>query len=73
MGIALLHNYPQINNRLMILPNTAVISCSDDLLPCVVTNFVPVELVLVRTGWLKQTGSCSKDITTVTATNTIVE
>ena len=54
MGIALLHNYPQINNRSMILPNTAVISCSDDVLPCVVTNFVPVELVLVRTGWPKQ-------------------
>ena len=54
MGIALFHNYPQINNRSMILPNTAVIFCSDDVLPCVVTNFVPVGLVLVRTGWPKQ-------------------
>lgn len=58
MGIALLYNYPPINNRSTILPDTAGISCSVDLLPCVVTTFVPVDvpvgLVLVRIGWTKQ-------------------
>ena len=58
LGIALLHDYPQINNRSMILPGTVVISCSVDVSPCVVTTFVPVDvpvgLVLVRTGWTKQ-------------------
>lgn len=58
MGIALLRNYPQMNKRSMILPNTTVISCSVDVLPCVVTTFVSVDVpegpVLVRTGWMKQ-------------------
>ena len=42
----------------MILPNTTVISCLVDVLPCVVTAFVSVDVpegpVLVRTGWMKQ-------------------
>ena len=58
VGIAFLRNFPPMNNRSMILPNTAVISCSVDVLPCVVTAFVSVDvpegLVLVRTGWTKQ-------------------
>ena len=58
VGIALLHDYPQINNRSMILPGTVVISCSVEVSPCVVITFVPVDvpvgLVLVRTGWTKQ-------------------
>ena len=58
MGIALLRNYPQMNKRSMILPNTTVISCLVDVLPCVVTVFVSVDVpegpVLVRTGWMKQ-------------------
>ena len=58
MGIAFLGNCPQMNNRSMILPNTAVIFCSVDVLPCVVTAFVSVDVpegpVLVRTGWMKQ-------------------
>ena len=43
---------------MMILPDTAVISCSVDVLPRVVTAFVsvdvPVGLVLMTTGWKKQ-------------------
>ena len=58
MGITLLHNYPQMNKRSMILPDIAVISCLVDVLPCVVTVFVSVDvpegLALVRTGWTKQ-------------------
>ena len=59
VGVTLLYNYLQINNRsMMILPDTAVISCSVDVLPCVVTAFVsvdvPVGLVLMTTGWKKQ-------------------
>ena len=59
VGVTLLYNYLQINNRsMMILPDTAVISCSVDVLPRVVTAFVsvdvPVGLVLMTTGWKKQ-------------------
>ena len=57
-GNCSLHNYPQINNRLMILPDTAVTSCLVDVLLCVVTAFVPVDVsvgrVVLRAGWTKQ-------------------
>ena len=54
--------YPQsieIVNQLAILPDTAAISCSVDILPFVVTVFVKVVVpggfVLLGTGWRKQT------------------
>ena len=43
---------------IVILPDKVLLLCSDDVLPCVVTAFVPVDvlggLVLVGTGWTKQ-------------------
>ena len=43
---------------IVILPDKALLLCSDDVLPCVVTAFVPADvlggLVLVGTGWRKQ-------------------
>ena len=43
---------------IVILPDKALLLCSDDVLPCVVTPFIPADvlggLVLAGTGWTKQ-------------------
>ena len=43
---------------IVTLPDKVLLLCSDDVLPCVVTAFVPANvlggLVLVGTGWTKQ-------------------
>ena len=43
---------------IVTLPEKVLLLCSDDVLPCVVTAFVPADvlggLVLVGTGWTKQ-------------------
>ena len=42
----------------MILPDKSLLLCSDDVLPCMVAAFVPIDvlgwLVLIATGWTKQ-------------------
>ena len=43
---------------IVTLPDKVLLLCSDDVLPCVVTAFVPADvlggIVLVGTGWTKQ-------------------
>ena len=43
---------------IVILPDKALLLCSDDVLPCVVTAFIPADvlggLVLAGTEWTKQ-------------------
>ena len=37
--------YLKINKRYMILPDKSLLLCSDDVLPCMVAAFVPIDVL----------------------------